>query len=261
MPKFNPSGTHIASGVGGATFSIDNVAVCRGGNAAWLDDRTVLHGRFIGGSEDDPANWQVWSYDIVTQQSAMVDPRGVDARSLVAGGGRWQGWSSRYGCFGSLGDLPGASVIAAGLDGTLAIKPNYQSGLGFDLYAPGGVVTHGGDGSACYGLRVIGATNAIWIDGLTPDGDIVTHAGRFKQYGPAMTPALIAVDGEVWLAYYTRDLGIIAHPAYAPDDPRPLMGYVLGPTEHAYGYDVIAAPGAILVTTPPRRASSRVRPL
>jgi hypothetical protein len=239
MPKLSPTG-HIAAGVGGEVVSIDGVSIGMGGGASWLNDETIIYQR-----TDGHGRWWIASYNRVTKEHAEVDARGANA--VVAGGGRWAAYLASIGVYGSLGSLPLAGVRDCGPDGTIALVDHAGIGLGVTLYAPDGRVTKGAGYSPCSGLRVLGPDDVIYIKSGTW-GEIVTLKGRrFKQVGDAMAPILVTSPDGDWICYYTSRLGRVAHPAMAPDDPRPVEGWIIAPVEGAFNYDVCAIPGALRV--------------
>ena len=235
MPVLNSQG-HVLAGVGGGTVSIDGVALDSGGGGVWLTDNVALY--------QCAAGWYLRSYDQTTLQFTKVDARG--ANFLIGGGGRWQALLNGQ-SFGSLGDHPNWNVLDAGSDGTLAICPSYSTGLGFELHAPGGGICAAPTGTPCYGLRVLGPTDALYIGGTGSAGPVVTWSGRsFKQHAPNVRqPKLITLNGEDWLAYYADDLGPVIHPALPAGSSEPLMGYVLANSYAAFNFDVCALNGGI----------------
>ncbi len=231
MPRLNQLG-QAAMGVGAGPCSVDGrlVLPVGGGPAQWFANDVLL----VNSNVDGP--WQVLAVFVgdPTQRSVM---RLTGANDLVAAGaGLWLGWTALEGVFGTV-TLPLAGVVAAGFDGTLAYCPNYQTGIGVVLRAPGGQET-AIPTAVPLGLgffQVLSATSAVWTD---------FHTGLTTFGRPAFTAALpvgrcrvARVRGEDWLVYWSEGTGLVAQVDGALD------GYILETAPTAFNHDAVMVHG------------------
>ncbi len=232
MPLLNGRGAALM-GVGGGPGSVDGrPLVAPGGGGAWLDDDHVIVQTTIGGA------WIVVIIDVRNGEVQTPAPaRGANA--LVAGGGRWAAFlaSSPSLVYGALGELVGASLYAAGPDGTIAWKRSYLATSGMTLTTSAGSTVDLLD-ALPLDVQVLGPGQAVWQDlrGLRAVGVSVPR--------PAVPPGrlrLATVDGETWLVYWSEGVGIVAQVDGAAD------GYILEPRPIAFNHDARAVDGQLVV--------------
>lgn len=233
--KLNARGQGLA-GIAGQQSSVDGLYLPVLGNAAWLDDDTV-----IGQSLDGQRVIAVRLADL-----AHPDPVASHGASLVVGGGgRWASFLQPpigpSQVDGSLGPLDGAYVYACGPDGTIAWKRVYQSGGGLTLSSPDGTVVDVADADPIE-VQVLGPGLAVWRE---------SAVGVFRAVGravpvpavPAARLRLVTVDGEDWLIIAGQNGGLFAQVDGQTD------GYVLVPPGGlAYTHDARVVNGAIAIT-------------
>lgn len=220
-------------GVAGGPGSIDGrVVASPGGGIQWVDDDHVILQTTIGGA------WTVVLVDTRNGELTVPAPaRG--ANQLVAGGGRWAAFlaSSPSFVYGALGELSGASLYAAGPDGTIAWKRVYQASAGLTLTTPNGAVVDVLD-ALPLDVQVIGPGQAVWQDlrGLRAIGVPLPK--------PAAAPGRLRrvdLNGEIWLVYYADGIGIVAQVDGSSD------GYILETRPIAFNHDAVAADGELVV--------------
>ena len=211
-------------GIGDGPGSVDTrVLLTPGGDLCWMTDDTLI------------AQTRADGYRVVQMPLSGL-PRitlAGAANALCAGGGRWLGWASDIGLFGSLGSKPQAGLVAAGPDGTLAYCPDYQTGLGLVLSGPDGWEQVIADAQVVdRQCQVLGPLRAIWLDAR----------GGVRAYGlpdpiPALRPGrmrLVVVDGVRWLVYWAEGTGLVAQVDGASD------GYILEQRPIAFNHDAVA---------------------
>lgn len=200
MPLLNARGQTLA-GIAGQQASVNGVLLPVLGSCAFVDDDTVV------GQSLDAA--RLLAVPIATPSAAQpIAAHG--ANLVVGGGGRWASFlaSSPSQVDGSLGRLTGASVYAAGPDGSIAWKRSYQASSGLVLTGPTGSTIELAS-AAPTDLQVLGSTEAIWCEG----------PGQYRALGRAVPrPAvltqrirLVTVDGEDWLIVAGQNGGLFAH--------------------------------------------------
>lgn len=228
MPNLNRH-AQAAMGKGSGPGSVDTVLIANpGGESCWLDDHTVILQTLIDG------HWAVCYIDLDDPSHTphpMTDPvRG--ANEIYAGGGRWLGFLSPGGMFGSI-ENDKAVPRGAGSDGTLAYCRDYQSGLGLVLNAPDGSEFDVPNAGFTYHVQVLGPRAAVWFDGA-----------NVQAYGiPAPRPALkagrlrrVVVGTEVWLVYWHNVDDALSRGLIAQIDGA-LDGYILNPNPTAFYHD------------------------
>lgn len=205
-------------------------------------------------------------YDRRTQTKKTLDARGFN--TAVCGGGRWLAWLAGTGVFGNVvvrdtAYIPAnVGLIAASDNGTIAICPNRNSGLGYWLLIPSDVIDSVNDqgdpiyqctiikvedGLPKYGLSLFAADDAVYTESGAPIGLFRTTKGRrLKQVSDGMGPSLLTTgDGVQWHTYYVPGMGVCAHPALDVTDPTPLTGYWIAPDDHAYNCVECVLPGTV----------------
>ena len=225
----NSRGQAVLGQAGGPCSVDGRMIITPGGGACWLDDDHVLVN-----TGSDATGWAVVAVDVA---SGGRDLKAPGANALCAGGGRWLGWRPDVGMFGSLGNQRLAGLIAAGPDGTLAWRRNYQTGLGLVLSAPDGSEVEVIDAIVMDG-QVLGPGQVIWTDfnaglrvvGRTPVKTALTP-GRTR---------LATVAGEDWLVYWSEGVGLIAQVDWAD------VGYILETRPIAFSHDARAVNGELV---------------
>lgn len=228
MPRLNRYGQALSSPYpdGAGTVSVDRIAILpAAGQACWLEDELVIANAQVEGI------WRVVAIPSAGGIRLVLDPAG--SNRIVAGGGRWLGWSAGRGMFGTLGERPSAGVLAAGPDGTLAWCLDYQTGMGFVLTAPGGSETFVPD-AFVHDIQVLGPTSAIWWD--FRGGWMAVGTEDVRPALPAGRLRVATVARERWLVYWSEGTGLIAQVDGAND------GYILERRPIAFNHDAAAVP-------------------
>lgn len=198
MPSLNSRG-QILMGRGGVRASVGGVLLpIMGGDlgAGWFDDDSVV-GQSLNAT-------QILLVDLAGNVLKVLAGHGANA--VVAGGDRWASFlapDSRTGApshvDGSLGPLPGASILAANDAGTIAWRQDYHAPAGMMLSDPSGNVTPV-PSAVPIDVQVIDSSAAIWYDGK------VIQAIGVPQPKPALPSEKmrrVEIGPEVWLVYWS----------------------------------------------------------
>ncbi len=232
FPKFNPSGTHLASGSGSLSLDGSELGIV-GWGPQWLSDTEIVF---------TDAHGSLAKYSITTGQIVTLQATGYN--ELAAGGGKWAGWRPD-----ALQTSDGTSIEGAG-DPTL----NADGRLGY--VDPRGasmkrVIVDGQTYDACAcGELSISRTLAVWTHFVGP------NAGTwFKVIGGLNAPQKVATPNPAeeyrpiaidtpegpWVGNHTQT-GLIVRPASATD----AHGYRYDNGGQAYYPDWVYRDGAIL---------------
>jgi len=236
MPILNPNTGEVAYShqlilVDDATIRATQNGWLYSSRASWLDDETTIYQSFNFTTNQ----CFIEAYNRTTKTRSELAPRG--ANFIASGGGRWIAWLGGYGIFGSIRD-EFAGPKSVGPDGTIALTPAYQDGLGVTLYAPDGRMTSGPN-VPIYDFQVLGPTSGIYTSGQVIHG-LNARVPPVLDGIPVWGPKRVEVNGEEWITYWGNQ-GLVVHPY---DD---YAGYILETTGHAFHHDAIAWNGKIRV--------------
>jgi hypothetical protein len=228
--SLNPTTGRVAHGVAGAGAYLDNtvLSTAGAGGTSWVDANTLIYQVCDGITA---TGCRLETYDVRNSARATVNTKG--ANSIAAGGGVWAKWgaggegvvtSTGFACLD-------CGLIDVGPDGALAYKPQYQSNGPFVVRERDGSEWTFSDVPA-YDVQLLGARRAIWTT-----ANVVFTAGIPKPLtisSHVWRPRVANVAGEWWVAYWTDERGLVAHPFTST------RGYVIRTTPDAFSHDMVA---------------------
>ncbi len=210
MPRLlNSRGDYVAGHGGPVTLNgTSRIAEC-GTSASPINEHRVIFQRRIEATRD---LWGLAVYDIETKRLTDLEPR-REANFIAAGGGHWAAFRTGVGVLGDSGVIwpeAGLAGVATdgrgsmGLDGTLAMVRNFQTGRGLTLIPPLDYPATPVDlpAEAVSSLHVLTRDVAVWVSG-----------GQVQAYGlprPALQDEPVASvrlvwGGDVWLLLVTTE--------------------------------------------------------
>lgn len=225
-------------GQGQTTVSVQKVPkLPNAGIGGWIDDAHFVANALLPAEPGRPAGWYVVQYDALLNRVSPLVRGG--ANTLVAGGGRWLGWTPS-GMFGTPVARPAemrkADVRGAGLDGTLAWCRDQVSGIGLVLTAPDLSVVEV-PSAVAFDVHVLGPGMAVWFDGQT----VYSVGISVRPALPSGKMRVAFVDNETWLVYWSEGIGLIAQLNGSAD------GYILETRPIAFNHDAVGVGSDLVV--------------
>lgn len=233
MPSISNTG-RIAAGSG--VIGIDRHLIAQGaggtGLVRWVDDDTVIY---------QDVNDKVVQHNVTTDSIEQRETYG--ANEIAAGGGQSATWLAGVGLRHSRGGLmPNAGLKDVGRDGTLAICPNRQTGIGLNFIA-----LQDDDATRRFmnfetvvaqEVHVVRWGCAVWKN---ERGEAVALIDGRQIPVPAIAPVfrvrLLSIDGEWWVAYNTNEQPrgrTLFHPVTVTE------GFVIADGDAQFGLDALA---------------------
>ncbi|MCR4375666.1 MAG: hypothetical protein NUW22_12535 [Acidobacteria bacterium] len=175
------------------------------GDPALLDDETIVY----RAADDTLHRCGLWG-----GSDELVDPQG--SSPLYAGGGQWLAFLAGNGGVRAPWALrlPAAAALGMAPDGTAFVVVDYQGDRGIAAYRPGQLQPAYvlPDARVQVGqFACLDGGRFVWT---IADGQNILRASGLPapaQIEPAYGPALIEVDGEVWIAYGTQSDRLLLH--------------------------------------------------
>lgn len=218
----------VCHGTGGGWASVDNVPFHRGGVAGWIDDDTVL---FANGDDPFGSDWPASSYHVPTKTTTrLLGETGMN-HGYASNAGHWAIWwgtplttggIGRGGLWASTGlHLPAAGLMGMGPDGSMAYKPDYQSGGPTQVREVNRTEWTLTPNHA-YSLQLLGQKRAVFVDTGTGLTFLNLPTPLTLMPGGASGFKAAYVNGQWWIAYYSeRRAQVILHPF------NELVGYAI----------------------------------
>ncbi|MGE5357624.1 MAG: hypothetical protein ACM3NQ_01310 [Bacteroidales bacterium] len=223
------------AGIGSGPISVNGAVVAYGQAFGWLTEDIAL-GQVIEGG-------RAYLAAIHTGMGNQIVPMTVPERAATfgaCGSGRYQAviQKAETECYGTLGELPGATVLDCAPDGTLAVRLPYR-GVGGCLYAADGSAVALPD-DPLLGLRVTGKGQATWIGGGRLIGPVRSVGlPAIRTAAPDVcSPLVVNVNGTYWITYECAAMRVV-HPISDPEN-----GYVVT-SDLTYNVDAACVDGML----------------
>lgn len=198
----------------------------------WLNGG-VLYQREAGGVTT------VNRWDPLTQQSETLKPHGANA--LSANGQYWAGWLAGYGMFTESLLKPAGGAPVVGPDGSIAYAPDYAHSAVINVLERDGSEWRLSAGGA-YDIQLFGSRVVLWREGFTVRTLGLPRPVTLDPSQGIWGPRACAVNGELWIAYYSGAIGgLVLHPFASTE------GYLVVSGE-AFNADIMAGDGFVWVT-------------